>query len=492
MDKMRIMKLSTALIIFILITFTGHAKVTPNSFFADNMLLQRDMEVCVWGIGQPGEKVTVYIAGNRISGIVGENGKWRVMLPTMRAGGPYELKINELTFKNVLIGELWLASGQSNMWVPVIRCVNAQKEIAAAKYPCLRFYKMDRTPNTVPQNSCKGVWEVCTPESVKMFPGVAYFFGRDLLKKLDVPVGVIRCVYGGTDITQWMSQEKLASIPNCPDYLAIYERRQKKVLEKIEEYKSKKQEPPKNLRPKPHRRPHAEFNGMACPLLPAVFRGVIWYQGEADKWQGYFYRVLLTALIDDWRKQWKRPDMPFIFVQLPNYNLFYKVLSPLCLAELRESQEYVWRNTKNTGMAVTIDTGDGAVHPKTKRQVGQRLAAIALRNVYGMKNVPAYGPFYRRMKKENQSIRIFFDKADGLFFKNNESTGFEIAGKDKKFVPANAVISGNTVIVSSPGVKDPVAVRYGWTDNPKCRLYDKNRLPAAPFRTDDWPRMSEK
>ncbi len=442
------------------------------SILGDHMVFQQGMPIVVWGWGKPGEEVKVSLDGMERKGKVYADGKWMVKLPARPAGGPYEVKItsgeDEITLKDVLIGEVWVCSGQSNMEWPVAASNNAQEEISRANYPQIRLFTVPHATSLVPQENCGGRWEVCSPNTVGGFSAVAYFFGREIHEKLKVPIGLIHTSWGGTPAESWTDLETLRSDPDLTP-----------LLERIPKEST-------NLNPWI---PTALYNAMIHPLLPFRIRGAIWYQGESNADRAYQYRKLFPVMIEGWRRNWKEGDFPFLFVQLANFMARQPEPTESAWAELREAQLLTLKTVPNTGMAVAIDIGDANdIHPRNKQDVGKRLALWALALTYGQK-VEYSGPIYREMRIEGDKIRIFFDHADGgLVAKGGELKGFAIAGADRKFHWARARIEGDTVVVWSEEVPQPVAVRYAWADNPDCNLYNKAGLPAPPFRTDDWRR----
>jgi len=513
----RTLQLALALVVGLAIFSTGCAKtaeVRLPSVLSDHMVIQRGMDVPVWGWTEPGAKVTVQMGAHKRVTTATPEGKFLVHLPPMEAGGPYTLTVtsaNTVWVKDILVGELWICSGQSNMAFALRGVANAEKEIADAKYPRMRLFTVGRTPATEPQDDCKGTWAACTPQTAAGFSAVAYFFGRDLLKHLDVPIGLINTSWGGTPSEAWTSPEtvkKVAAfkpiverwqqqIATYADQLKKWEENKDALLAKWKDAAAKAKaagkKPPRKPRApadptlNPHR-PSVLYNGMIAPLLPLRIAGAIWYQGESNASRAYQYRTIFPAMIEDWRAHWGEGDFPFLFVQLANFMKPKVEPGESAWAELREAQSMALRLPK-TGQAVIIDIGEaGNIHPKNKQDVGKRLALAARAIAYGEK-ITYSGPMYRSMTVEDGKIRLTFDHVDGgLVAKGGGALkGFAIAGSDKKFVWADATIDGDTVVVSSTKVKDPVAVRYDWADNPDGNLYNKADLPASPFRTDDWP-----
>jgi sialate O-acetylesterase len=432
------------------------ADVKLPAIFSDHAVLQGDAAVAVWGWADPGEEVTVSIAGVSKSATAGPDRKWSVKLDKLAAGGPHTLTVtgkNTRTIRDVLVGEVWLASGQSNMALTVSRAKDFEAEKAAAKFPQVRMFSVVRVAAKEPQADCKGKWEVCSPETVARFSAVAYFFGRELHKTLGVPVGLINSSYGGTDICAWTSRDaQTATAALNP------------VPPTTENQNS----------------PAALFNAMIAPLVPYTIRGAIWYQGERNSRTpeaGKLYATQLPLLIRDWRSRWGQGDFPFAWVQLPNFKRDGEGWLLVRESMLRTL------SVPNTGMAVTIDVGDPKdIHPKDKQTVGHRLALWALGTVYG-KNVATSGPLASGFEVRRNEVVVRFTHADGgLLAKGGELRGFEVKGSDGKWVKATGSVNGDAAILSSPDVKTPAAVRYAWADNPDGTLYNAAGLPASPFR----------
>ena len=636
------------------------------ALFTDNMVLQREREIPVWGWANPGGEVSVSIAGNTATAEVGEDGKWRTNLPALPAGGPYEVKISgqeSKALKNVLVGEVWICSGQSNMEMPVMvgnyGVKNGRKEISEANHPNIRLFTVPKITEATPQEDFEADgWVECSPETVPAFTAVGYFFGRHLHKQLGVPVGLIHSSWGGTVAEAWTSEVGLATIQDfrnvlpevkglVENYQSLQETREAKVREWVEalddcdlgsdresapwaepdldasdwgsmdlpciwedaglpdydgylwfrkeieipgswrgkdlvlnlgpvndwdrtffngrkvggievpgklvekreytipadlvadgknviavrvydmgnkggicgekkelrlevkgdpmssislagawRYKEGSNEKTRSAEPKIpfaassiQNTPTVLFNAMIAPLVPYGIRGAIWYQGESNASRAYQYRTLFPTMILDWRRHWAQGDFPFLFVQLANFLPVDPKPVESDWAELREAQLHTLAFPK-TGMACAIDIGEEKdIHPKNKQDVGKRLALAARHIAYGETDLVFSGPIYRFMEVETGKIRLHFDHVGGgLVAKDgNELTGFAIADKAGKFVWAEAEIDGDTVVVSSPKVPEPAAVRYGWANNPVCNLYNKEGLPASPFRTDSWP-----
>ncbi len=642
-------------------------KLKLPAIFGDHMVLQCNMPVPVWGWAEPNEEVAVILKGKApLLTKADENGRWMVKLPPQPPGGPHELIVRTreetVRFADVLFGEVWVCSGQSNMEWPVALAQNAKEEIATANFPQIRFFVVEKSVALEPQVDCKGRWIVCGPETVGRFSAVGYFFGREIHQRLRVPVGLIGTYWGGTPAEAWT---ELKALESDPDFKPILERlpRDQETLRRLQEqyeralkewqekailkdpgnkgeemgwakpefndsdwatmdlpqvwersspqmnidgavwfrkvvvipnewagrdlvlslgpiddhdttyfngeqigstgpetpnswavprrykvsgnlvksganliavrvfdmwgdggfagspdqmrielaeggggviplagpwkFKVEFARPASKIPPQPQPpinswTPTALFNAMVAPIVPYAIKGVIWYQGESNVGRAYQYRKLFPALINSWRRAWGY-DFPFLFVQLANYLERKPEPTESAWAELREAQLLTFKTVPKTGMAVAIDIGEANdIHPRNKQDVGKRLALAALAIAYGQKIVYS-GPIYRSMRIEGTKIRLFFDHVgSGLVAKGEKLVGFAIAGRDRKFVWANAKIEGNTVVVWSDQVPEPVAVRYGWADNPECNLYNKEGLPASPFRTDDWPGVTVK
>jgi sialate O-acetylesterase len=439
------------------------------------MVLQQGMKCPIWGTADPGEMVSFTLErrgeGTGSSPVpTNQEGRWRIDLPAMKAGGPYTLTLkgkNTVTVKDVYVGEVWVCSGQSNMEWPLHATADADQTINNAHDPQLRLFTVKRATADKPLTDVTGKWSECDPESVKNFSAVAYYFGRDLRKALGVPVGLIHTSWGGTRAEAWTSR---------------------KVLESHEEWKGEFKNPPKSGNPNA---PSALYNAMIAPLIPYAIKGAIWYQGESNAGKAYQYRKLFPTMIQNWRDDWKQGDFPFLFVQLAPFMEIKKEPQESAWAELREAQLLTTRALKNTGMAVITDVGDPRdIHPKKKEPVGARLALAALALAYG-RNVEYSGPVFDKMTVEDgKAVLHFKHVGKGLEARGGALEGFTVAGEDRKFHNARAEIKGDTVVVWSDEVKQPVAVRYGWANCPVVNLWNKDGLPASPFRTDDFPMVT--
>lgn len=441
--------------------------------FCDHAVLQRDVRVPVWGWADSGAKVTVIFGGQSESTLVNGDGKWMVYLKPMPASTKSRALIvkspghSPVTVHDILVGDVWLCSGQSNMEMGIGLC-STSNDVATAGQPLLRLLAVPKRSSPEPQALLDCHWSACTPQTVMQggwrgFSAVAFYFGRQIQQELNVPVGLIHASWGGSTIAAWSTKESLLS-PG--DFTS---------------------EAPSLHRPIEQHNPTYLYNGMISPLLPFAIKGAIWYQGEADAKAGHAmqYQHLLSALIGDWRAGFGVGDFPFYIVSLAAYQATNATPQDSSWAELREAQAVAAASVKNSGLAVTIDIGDAKnLHPKNKKAVGERLALIALAQTYGRK-LEYSGPVFRSMTAVGAALRLNFDHADsGLMCKGETLTGFAIAGQDHKFVWAEAKIEGNTVILSAPTVSKPVAARYAWDSNPVCNFYNQAGLPAVPFRTD--------
>ena len=439
-------------------------EVKPHALFTDHMVLQRDKPVKVWGTAANGEKVTVRL-GDQSAETTTQDGKWQVELKPMAAGGPHMLRIEgpeaKIELENVLVGEVWVASGQSNMQWSIKQSEDPDKIVAEAKHPRIRLFTVKRGGAAEPQENLEGRWVECSPETIGDFSAVAYHFGVALQKNIDVPIGLISTNVGGTAAQRWTPKEVLQSTPE---------------LEKYAEQKNASD----------------LYNAMIHPLLKFSIRGAIWYQGESNAGEAHRYRVLFPAMIKSWRDRWDQGDFPFLFVQLAPFMKIEEQPQGSAWAELREAQLITLSKAPNTAMAVITDVGNEKdIHPKPKKPVGERLALAARALAHGEK-IEYSGPIFESMITSGErAILRFKHTGKGLEARGETLTGWTIAGEDKKFHDAQATIEGDTVIVSSPEVTAPVAVRFGWANYPVVNLWNKDGLPASPFRTDSWPGVTE-
>ena len=446
----------------------AHAQVSVNSIFSDHMILQKGVPVSVWGPAGEGEKITVSFNGQKVSSIA-VNGKWMVKLSPM----PYQLTPlemtvsgkNTITVHDILIGEIWLCSGQSNMErqlgprPPQPLITDWEKERDAATYPLIREYYVPLKYSKTKVEDVQSFWTVCSPQTVSGFSAIGYLFAKNLFISLKVPVGIVFSAYGGTPAEDWISETALKSNSTLKALVAGYDI------------------PTKAWKPT-GKTMNGLYNGMIFPLLPYALKGVVWYQGESNNDGPILYKTILTTLITNWRQDFHQGNIPFLIVQIAPH----KDMCP----ELRESQLLVHQNVPNTALIVTTDCGDAEnIHPSHKQPVSERLA-LAARAIAYNEHIEFAGPTYQSFKiKDDKVFLKFSHTGKGLIAKQKDGLkGFTIAGADKKFVPAKAVIKGDQVVVSDNGIKKPVAVRYGWSNVPDVNLYNEDGFPASPFRTD--------
>ena len=461
-------------LLFVVMTTTlAMGEVKLPAVLTDHMVVQRDVPVLIWGWDDAGAEVTVSLGDQVAKAKAGADGRWQVALPAQKAGGPHEIKIkgsSEVTLSDVLVGEVWLCSGQSNMEWTVSNSNNPKEEIAAANHPQIRHIKIPHVPADQPQsNVASQGWKVCSPQTVGGFTAVGYYFGRHLQEELDVPIGLIGSNWGGTRIEPWTPPEGFKAVPALKD-----------IADNLDKYPAKNNQGKIN-----HQSALALYNGMISPLLPYPIRGAIWYQGESNNGEGMLYYEKMKALVAGWRSVWNNDAMPFYFVQLAPFKYGG---DPKRLAGIWEAQTKALE-IPHTGMAVTVDIGNVSdIHPRNKQDVGKRLALWALANDYGKKDLEYSGPLYSGMKVDgNKAVLTFEHVGQGLVSRDGKPlTWFTVAGDNKEFVEAKAEIVGNTVVVSAEGVDKPAAVRFGWHQEAEPNLSNKNGLPASPFRTDSW------
>jgi sialate O-acetylesterase len=489
-------------LLFLALVGSVRAELQLPALFSDNMVLQQGVPVTLWGWAGDGETVTVKFRGQQVS-TRAHNLKWSVTLRALKAGGPEVLTIatkqRTVELTNVLVGEVWLCSGQSNMQFPLRNAFQAEADIAAATNALLRLFVVPRVKADAPSVRIQSAWTVCSPDTAAPFSAVGYYFGRDLQAARQVPVGLIQSDWGGSPAEVWMSREALeindryrANILEAGDeawqryQAAMVEYKVEKALAERDGQKFEKGPPRFGWRPT------ELYNGMIAPLIPCAIKGAIWYQGESNAGRAEQYRALFPDLIRNWRRDWGQNDFPFLCVQLAPWMAIRDEPQESAWAELREAQLLATKALPRVGMAVITDVGDPQdIHPKKKQPVGARLALAARAIAYGEK-IEYSGPIYRDMKVADGKIILRFDHVgQGLEARDGELKGFAICGEDRKFVWARAEIRpDNTVVVSSPEVPKPVAVRYGWADCPVVNLWNKDGLPASPFRTDDFPMIT--
>jgi sialate O-acetylesterase len=494
--------------------------VALNNMFGDHMVLQQGIENKVWGKADPGEAVTVTLGGQTKSTTAGADGSWHVLLdPVKEYGGPHTLTVkgkNTVTFSDVLIGEVWVCAGQSNMQWSVNQSNDPDIERAAAKFPNIRLISVPQVGTQEPQWNFNGKWAACSPETVGGFSAVGYFFGRQLHQTLGVPVGLINNAWGGSAAEAWVNRDKLAANEKLKPLMdrwaakeAALPAAKAEFEKKIEEWKAVAEKAKAEGKPAPQQpgNPDGEMKGNQRPaniycgvLKPSIgygIKGAIWYQGESNAGRAYQYRELFPLMIKTWREEWGLGDFPFYWVQLADYKAEKTEPAESDWAELREAQTMTMKALPNTGEAVIIDIGEGKdIHPKNKQDVAKRLARWALAETYKKSDIACKSPLYKSMEKQGSKVVLSFDNvganaAGWRPFDVAEPRGFTIAGADRKFVTARAtILPDGRIEVSSEAVAEPVAVRYAWADNPVCNMYSAVGLPLTPFRTDDFPGMT--
>jgi len=458
-------------IVVLLVSFSGTCvgQTQLPGFFSDHMVLQQKEQVSIWGQDLPNTTITLTGSwGEKVITQSGKKGEWKAQIPTPEAGGPYTLKVTgsqKIILSNVMIGEVWLCSGQSNMQMPMKGFINqpvhnSNEAILSSKNHKIRLFHTKRDASTRPLKDVEGQWTPANPSTVKDFSATAYFFGRQLEESLDIPIGLIHTSWGGSRIEAWMDARTLSDFPSV------------EIPRRVP--MSKKQKKPTLL-----------YNAMLHPFVGYNLKGIIWYQGEANRAEAQNYKKLFPAMIRSWRDQWQQGMFPFYFVQIAPFN--YRNNNS---AFLREAQLQTMKTTENTGMAVTLDIGAcNRIHPREKEKVGERLAYWALSKTYGIEGIACSGPVYKNMERTgNGKIKLTFDHAiNGLASFGKKLKGFEIAGKDRIFHSASARINRDkTLSVWSKQVENPVAVRYGFTNCPEATLFNVSGLPASSFRTDNW------
>ncbi|MFZ2643042.1 MAG: sialate O-acetylesterase [Verrucomicrobiia bacterium] len=496
------------------------ANVKLPHVFGSHMVLQRDQALPVWGWADPDEQVSVQIGDQpTVTATANKAGEWSVTLPKMAAGGPFTMKIagkNTVTLEDVLVGEVWLCSGQSNMEMVVASCVNAQQEIAAANHPRIRTIKVPKLTASVPAKDFPGEWQVCSPETAGGFTACGFFMARELQKKLNVPIGLINSSWGGTRIEPWTTPAGFAQVPTLVDiqqkiakadpHAVEFKEGLGKYLDKVEAWtqatrQSITQEKliapmpefpqefvPLAARPSPHGQPTTLYNAMIQPLVPFAIRGAIWYQGESNHAEGKLYTEKMKALVKSWRLLWNC-ELPFYYVQIAPYP--YGNENPAVLAEFWEAQAAALE-IPNTGMVVISDVGDYKdIHPKNKQEVGRRLSLLALKNLYGQSDMVCSGPTFKAMVIEGDKIRIRLDNiGGGLASRDGKPLNwFEIISKETDWTKADAAIEGDSVVLSSAKVTAPVAMRFAWDKSAVPNLMNKEGLPASAFRAGKEPQM---
>ena len=490
--------------VVVLAAVQAHADVKLPNIFGDHMVLQQGQKNKVWGLADAGEAVVVsidnLIVKQEHKATAGADGKWQVALDPLPVGGAYLLTVkgkNEVKFDDVLVGEVWICSGQSNMQWSVNNSNDPDLEKLTAKFPNLRMINFPQVGTQEPIWTHDRKWMVCTPHTVGNFSAVGYFFARQLHRTLDVPVGMINNAWGGSACDAWIRRDLLAADEKYKPLLDRWAQMETQFTE-LSAKTDRNEEQNKQLANlsnlmKGNSRPGNIYNGVLKSHLGYGIRGAIWYQGESNAGRAYQYRDMFPLMIKNWRDEWGQGDFPFYWVQLADFMVEKPEPGESNWAELREAQTMTMARLPNTGEAVIIDIGEGKdIHPKNKVDVGRRLARWALAQNYGI-DIAYHSPQYKSMEKDGKKIVLTFDFAQGGWrpFDVNEPLGFAIAGEDKKFEWATAkILPDGRIEVSSDKVANPAAVRYGWADNPIVNMYNQAGLPLTPFRTDDWPGLT--
>jgi sialate O-acetylesterase len=482
---------------------SARADVSLSSVLSDNMVLQQKTPVRIFGKADPSEKVTVSIQGQSQTTTTDATGKWAVMLHPLKAGGPFTLAVkgkNAIELKNVLVGEVWVCSGQSNMEFALRGAFEGDKAIAGSANPNIRIFLVNKARSDTPLEDVKANWAECGPDTVGGSSAVAYYFARDLQKARNVPVGLIETYWGGTPAESWTREDILTGNSELKPIVEQYAAARARYDRAMSDYPTAVQRAKKAGKPAPGHpnlwRYSELYNAMIAPLTPYTVKGFLWYQGESNAGKADQYRTLMPTMIQNWRQDWGVRDMPFLLVQLAPYMALSPEPTDPAWAHLREAQLYTTQILPKVGMAVITDVGTAAdIHPKHKEPVGQRLALLARTIAYGEK-IEANGPMFRGMSVRDGKAVLRFGSVgtglkalaveeEGISVPAGKTVGFTIAGKDGVFYNADAVIEGkDTVIVSSAQVPEPTKVRFGWANYPVINLWNSDGLPASPFRTD--------
>lgn len=505
--------LKHTLVAFFLCFLSGQlsqAQLRLPAIFGDHMVLQQKQANPVWGWAVPGEKVTVEIHGQSHMTEADQQGHWKINLRPIPAGGPYQMRIegekSKFFLDDILVGEVWICSGQSNMAWALRNTNSAELATLTADYPNIRLITVPRVGTQEAQDDFQGEWTACSPESVPDFSAIGYFFGRRLHHAVDVPIGLIDNAWGGSAAEAWVRKDVLEKDEKYDELMAWWKDKEASYnfdalvedwKREVADWESKTEADRQPRRPRRpgdlmtgNHRPANIYNGVLHPTIGYGIKGVIWYQGESNASRAYQYRDLFPLMIQHWRDEWGQGDFPFYYVQLADFRAEPEEPGDSDWAELREAQTLTMDRLPNVGEAVIIDVGEGRdIHPRNKQTVADRLARWALAKDYH-KDIQFTGPAYQTMKIEGNKIILTFDHVgQGLYaFDTREPQGFTISGENKKFVRAEAkIINSTTMEVWSSDVENPVAIRYAWADNPVCNMYNRDGLPMTPFRTDDWP-----
>lgn len=506
--------------LFSALAMAAQAEIKLPAIIGSNMVLQQKQANPIWGWDTPGTKVTVTLGGKTKTAVADAKGKWTVKLDPLPASAkPVTLSIqgsNLVKLTNILVGEVWICSGQSNMQWSVSQSYDADLEIATAKFPQIRLISVPQVGTQEPQEDFKGGWAACSPSNVGEFSAVGFFFGRTLHQALNVPVGLIDNAWGGSAAEAWVRRDVLekdarfktlmdgwvtrekdlsseAAKQRYDSALAAWKKRADEAKAKKAEFRERAPQSPQQQL-SGNSRPGNIYNGVLLPTIGYGIKGTIWYQGESNASRAHEYGYLFPLMIQHWRDEWKQGDFPFYWVQLADFKAEQPQPDDSDWAELRESQTKTQNAIKNGGQAVIIDIGEGRdIHPRNKRDVADRLVRLALAKDYGMK-IPYRSPEYKGVEIQGNKAIVTLDTfGSSLYtFDVQEVKGLAVCGADKKWVWATGKLVGHDKIeVSAPGVAKPVAVRYAWSDNPVCNLYSKEGLPVTPFRTDSFDMITQ-
>lgn len=508
----RILMLLSVAVVSFSVPAMSRAETTLPNVFTDHMVLQRGQENRVWGWDAPGTQVTVTLGDQKKTATANPEGRWEIQLSPLEAGGPHQLSVkgsSEVNIQDILVGEVWVCSGQSNMAWNVNSANDPDLERLTANYPQIRLLTVPNRDSQVHEKNFSGAWQVCSPDTVNDFSAVGYFFGRQLHQTLNVPIGLIDNAWGGSAAEAWCSRKALEESGKFQDLLAKWdnlaksynhEAAMKQYEVAVEKWKTDSAQAKADGKPEPNRpqpprdplagnhRPANLYGGCLHPIIGYGIRGAIWYQGESNAGRAYQYRDLFPLMITNWRQDWNQGDFPFYWVSLADFRREVPSPAESSWAELREAQTMTL-SLPNSGEAIITDLGEADdIHPRNKQDVAKRLARLALKNEYGF-DIVAQSPRYVSHKVSGNKVVLTFDTFGSQLdtFDVREPIGFTIAGEDRVFVPADAkVVGGNQIEVSSPNVQAPVAVRYAWADNPVCNVQNTLAMPLTPFRTDDW------